>query len=43
LTEETALHVVVAYDQVNEMAFVITVYRPDLEYFEQDFKTRRKS
>ncbi len=42
-TGDTPLHVVAAYDQANERAFVITAYRPDLEYFEQNFKTRRKS
>ncbi|MFQ5916078.1 MAG: DUF4258 domain-containing protein [Nitrospinota bacterium] len=35
------LHVVVAYDSSKDRVFVITVYDPDLEHFEPDFKTRR--
>ena len=37
------IHVVVALDGARERAFVITVYEPDLEHFEPDFKTRRKA
>lgn len=36
------LHVVAAYDSLGDRAFIITVYEPDLEHFEPDFKTRRK-
>lgn len=36
------LHAVVAYDTVNQIAFLITAYRPDKVHFEADFKTRRK-
>ena len=36
------LHVVVAFDRQCEEIYVITVYRPDLRYFETDMKTRRK-
>ena len=35
-------HVVVAYDENSETCFIITVYRPDLKYFESDLKTRRR-
>ncbi len=35
-------HVVVAYDEKSETCFIITVYRPDLKYFESDLKTRRR-
>ncbi len=35
-------HVVVAYDEKSETCFIITVYRPDLKYFESDLKTRKK-
>jgi len=28
--------------ETNEWAYVITVYEPDLEHFEADYKTRRK-
>jgi hypothetical protein len=37
------LHVVVAFDETESYCYVITVYRPDLEHFENDLKTRRKS
>jgi hypothetical protein len=37
------IHVVAAFDAANERAFVITVYEPDLEHFEPDFRTRRRS
>jgi hypothetical protein len=36
------LHAVAALDETNEWAYVITVYEPDLEHFEADYKTRRK-
>ncbi len=36
------LHAVAALDETNEWAYVITVYEPDLERFEADYKTRRK-
>lgn len=36
------LHVVTALDEFNNFCFIITAYRPDLEHFEADFKTRRK-
>ncbi len=34
-------HVVSALDSLNGYCFVITVYRPDLDNFEPDYKTRR--
>jgi hypothetical protein len=37
------LHVVAALDSASEFAFIITVYKPDLDHFEPDFKTRRKT
>lgn len=37
------IHVVAAFDAESDQVFVITVYEPDLEHFEPDFKTRRKS
>lgn len=37
------LHVVVAYDRLNQKVFLITAYLPDEKHFEGDFKTRRKS
>lgn len=40
--EEKPFHVVTAYDAKSEYCFVITAYKPDLEHFEADFKTRRQ-
>lgn len=40
--ENEPLHIVVALDSVNQRGYIITTYRPDLEHFEPDFKTRRK-
>ena len=40
--EEVPLHVVISYDHTTSLVYVITVYRPDLRYFENDLKTRRK-
>jgi hypothetical protein len=34
-------HVVAALDSENTRCFVITAYKPDLEHFEPDYKTRR--
>jgi Domain of unknown function (DUF4258) len=34
-------HVVIALDSVSGYCFVITVYRPDLDHFGTDYKTRR--
>jgi len=34
-------HVVTALDSLSGYCFVITVYRPDLDHFENDYKTRR--
>lgn len=36
------LHVVVAFDEGNDWAYIVTAYVADLEHFERDFKTRRK-
>ena len=37
------LHVVVAENNNDGICLVITAYRPSLEYFESDYRTRRKS
>jgi Domain of unknown function (DUF4258) len=37
------LHVVDAFDMANRTVAIITTYEPTLEYFEADFRTRRKS
>ena len=34
-------HVVSGFDSLSAYCFVITVYRPDLNHFEPDYKTRR--
>ena len=36
------LHVVAAYNAGTDIAFIITAYEPDLNYFEADYRTRRK-
>ena len=36
------LHVVAALDEENDWAYIITTYEPGLEFFEPDFKTRKK-
>lgn len=40
--EGRPLHAVVALEAQIPHCFVITAYRPDLEHFEPDFKTRRR-
>ncbi|MFZ3012700.1 MAG: DUF4258 domain-containing protein, partial [Nitrospira sp.] len=40
--ETEPLHVVAAAESVDSVCHVITAYRPDLEHFETDYKTRRK-
>ena len=35
------LHVVLAYNDLIQTAYIITAYIPDLTHFENDFKTRR--
>ena len=40
---EQAVHVVVARDPATGACFVVTVYRPDPQLWEQDYKTRRQS
>ena len=35
------LHVVSSLDEENDACFIITAYKPDLDHFESDFKTRR--
>ncbi|MBI4680032.1 MAG: DUF4258 domain-containing protein [Nitrospirae bacterium] len=40
--EEQPLHVVTAFDSETDYCFVITAYKPDLEHFESDYKTRRQ-
>ena len=35
------LHVVAAFDDANDFAYIVTAYEPSLEFFESDYKTRR--
>ncbi len=35
------LHAVAAFDEINQIAYIITAYEPSLEVFEKDYKTRR--
>jgi hypothetical protein len=36
------LHVVVAFEEKQNKAYIITTYEPKLEIFESDYKTRKK-
>jgi len=36
------IHVVAAFDEKEETAYVITTYEPDVTIFEADFKTKKK-
>lgn len=40
--EVEPVHVVAAADPAAQICHIITAYRPGLEYFEPDFRTRRK-
>lgn len=39
--EKTPLHVVAAFDEINDICYIITAYHPDEKHFEKDFKTRK--
>ena len=39
--EKEPFHVVAALDSERPYCFIVTVYRPDLEHFQADYKTRR--
>ena len=36
------LHALVAFDEIQNKAYIITSYEPNLEIFESDYKTRKK-
>lgn len=42
LAGKEPLHMVAAADSAGRICHVVRAYRPDLEHFEPDFKTRRK-
>ncbi len=35
------LHIVFSYDKENNLLYIITVYNPSLDYYMEDFITRR--
>lgn len=39
--KDSPLHVVIALDEDNDWAYIITAYEPNLEKFKPDYKTRR--
>ena len=39
--DDKPLHVVVSYDEVEDICYIITAYIPDEKYFEKDLITRR--
>ncbi len=41
--EGKPLHVVASCDEGSEQVFIITAYEPSLEFFEPDYRTKRKS
>lgn len=41
-TKGEPFHVVTAFDSESDYCFIITAYKPDLEHFESDYKTRRQ-
>ena len=36
------LHALAAFDENQDKAYIITSYEPSLEFFERDYKTRKK-
>ena len=40
--ENKPLHVVAAVDKEADWCYIVTCYKPDLEHFQPDFKTRIK-
>jgi hypothetical protein len=40
--ENKPLHIICFYQKYEDCVFITTVYQPDKEHFESDFKTRRK-
>jgi len=40
---ETPLHIVVSYDESEKLVYIITVYNPSEDYYEDDHKTRKKA
>jgi hypothetical protein len=42
LAGQQPIHAVVAIDEPNDRIFVVTVYRPDLKRWENDYRTRKE-
>ncbi len=42
LVNNRPLHVVAAFDEMRNKAYIITSYEPDLIIFENDYRTRKK-
>ena len=40
--ESRPVHVVASFDEKQKTIYIITVYEPDLDIFEPDFKTKKK-
>ncbi|MDO8748093.1 MAG: DUF4258 domain-containing protein [Candidatus Omnitrophota bacterium] len=38
---EEPFHVVAAFDSEGTYCFIVTAYRPDLDHFQSDYRTRR--
>lgn len=41
-TNGRLLHVLIGWDELNDMVFVVTAYVPDDAHFEADMKTRKR-
>ncbi len=43
LWEDSPLHIVAGFDLERGIVYIITVYKPDSEHFEPDWRTRRNN
>ena len=39
---ERPIHVVVAFDKLAQIVYIVTAYEPTLYHFESDFRTRKR-
>ncbi|MCL4512122.1 MAG: DUF4258 domain-containing protein [Bacteroidetes bacterium] len=37
-----AIHVVASFDEESDYVYIITAYQPTFDYFESDYKTRKR-
>ena len=42
LSEGKPIHIVIGYNEIEKLVYIISIYKPDLDQFEEDYKTRRK-